>query len=226
MYFDSYYATLPKTIHLVTKFDGAEEVGIYTTKSKWQRALQPIVDFCVGRRIHPNAFTYGALLLSMIAALAFYFAHINKNWLWLVPPCVLIRLLLNLMDGQVARALHLADDWGEVKNEFGDRIADALIFVAIGLSGYTETGFALVALTSILLASYLGILGKALGGQRVYGGLFGKGDRMISLAIFTLYPALTGNLASYDYYLIFASIAAWITVVQRLRIVYANHHRA
>ena len=226
MYFDSYYATLPKTIRLVTKFDGAEEVGIYTTKSKWQRALQPIVDFCVARRIHPNAFTYGALFLSMIAALAFYFAHNNKNWLWLVPPCVLIRLLLNLMDGQVARALHLADDWGEVKNEFGDRIADALIFVAIGLSGYTETGFALVALTSILLASYLGILGKALGGQRVYEGLFGKGDRMVSLAIFTLYPALTGNLASYNYYLIFASIAAWITVVQRLRIIYANHHRA
>ena len=225
MYFDSDYATLPKIIYLVTEFDGAEEVGIYTTKSKWQRALQPIVDFCVRRRIHPNAFTYGALVLSMIAALAFYFAHLNKNWLWLVPPCVLIRLLLNLMDGQVARALQLADDWGEVKNEFGDRIADALIFVAIGFSGYAETGFALVALTLILLVSYLGILGKAIGGQRVYGGLFGKGDRMTSLAIFTLYPALTGNLASYDYYLIFASIAALITVVQRLRIIYANHHR-
>jgi phosphatidylglycerophosphate synthase len=201
------------------------KVGIYTTKSKWQRALQPIVDFCVARRIHPNAFTYSALVLSLIAALTLYFANINKNWLWIVPPAVLFRLLLNLMDGQVARALNLADDWGEVKNEFGDRIADALIFVAIGLSGYTETRLALVALTLILLVSYLGILGKALGGQRVYGGFFGKGDRMISLAIFTLYPALSGNLASYNYYLIFASIAAFITIIQRLRIIYGNHHR-
>ncbi|HSD83216.1 MAG TPA: CDP-alcohol phosphatidyltransferase family protein, partial [Anaerolineae bacterium] len=192
-------------------------MGIYTTKSKWQRALQPIVDFCVARRIHPNAFTYGALVLSLVAALALYFANTNKNWLWVVPPAVLMRLLLNLMDGQVARALNLADDWGEVKNEFGDRIADALIFIAIGLSGYAKTSWALVALTLILLVSYLGILGKALGGSRVYGGLFGKGDRMISLAIFTLYPVLSGNLASYDYYLIFASIAAVITIVQRLR---------
>jgi hypothetical protein len=48
---------------------------------------------------------------------------------------------------------------------------------------------------------------------------------MISLAIFTLYPAWSGNLASYDYYLIFASGAAFITLIQRLRILYANHHR-
>jgi CDP-diacylglycerol--glycerol-3-phosphate 3-phosphatidyltransferase len=180
----------------------------------------------VARRIHPNAFTYGALGLSLIAALALYFANTNKNWLWIVPPCVLIRLLLNLMDGQVARARSLADEWGEVKNEFGDRIADSIIFIAIGLGEYAEKGLALVTLTLILLVSYLGILGKALGGQRVYGGLFGKGDRMISLAIFTIYPALSGNLASYNYYLTFASIAAFITIIQRLRIIYANHHRA
>jgi CDP-diacylglycerol---glycerol-3-phosphate 3-phosphatidyltransferase len=180
----------------------------------------------VARHIHPNAFTYGALTLSLIAALAFYLANTNRNWLWIVPPSVLFRLLLNLMDGQVARALNLADNWGEVKNEFGDRIADASIFIAIGLSGYTKIELALTAITLILLVSYLGILGKALGGQRVYGGLFGKGDRMISLAIFTLYPALSGNLTSYNYYLLFASIAAFITIIQRLRIIYGNHHSA
>jgi CDP-diacylglycerol--glycerol-3-phosphate 3-phosphatidyltransferase len=183
------------------------------------------VDYCVVRRIHHNLFTYGALLLSLIAAFALYVAGTSKNWLWIVPPFVLIRLLLNLMDGQVARALKLADDWGEVKNEFGDRLADASLFAAIGLSGYAETSLALIALTLVLLVSYLGILGKALGGQRVYGGLFGKGDRMISLAIFTLYPAWSGNLASYNYYLIFACIAALITVIQRLGIIYGNHHR-
>ena len=200
-------------------------MGIYSTKFKWQRALQPIVNFCVARRIHPNVFTYGALVLSLIAALALYFAATNKNWLWLVPPLVLIRLLLNLMDGQVARGLQLADNWGEVKNEFGDRIADALIFGAIGLNRDTNTSLGLIALAFILLVSYLGILGKALGGTRVYGGLFGKGDRMISLAIFTLYPAVTGDLASYNYYLIFASAAALVSIIQRLRIIYGNHHR-
>ena len=201
-------------------------MGIYATKSKWQKALQPIVNFCVARRIHPNTFTYGALFLSLLAALALCLANTDKNWLWMVPPPILIRLLLNLMDGQVARALKVADDWGEVKNEFGDRIADAMIFAAIGLSGYAKITLVLVTLTLILLVSYLGILGKALGGQRIYGGLFGKGDRMVSLAIFTIYPAWTGNLASYNYYLLFASVAAFSTIIQRLRIIYGNHHRA
>ena len=200
-------------------------MGIYVTKSKWQKALQPIVDFCVARRIHPNVFTYGALLLSLVAALGLYEASTNKNWLWIVPPLVLVRLLLNLMDGQVARTLNLADDWGEVKNEFGDRIADGMIFLTLGFSGYLQIQLAFLALTLILLVSYLGILGKALGSARVYGGLFGKGDRMISLAIFTLYPAWTGKLASYNYYLIFASIAALITIIQRLRILHGNRHR-
>ena len=201
-------------------------MGIYATKSKWQKALQPIVNFCVARHIHPNTFTYSALFLSWLAALALYSAYSNKNWLWVVPLPVLIRLLLNLMDGQVARSLKVADDWGEVKNEFGDRIADAMIFAAIGLAGYAKTTLALITLTLILLVSYLGILGKAVSGQRIYGGLFGKGDRMVSLAIFTIYPAWTGNLTSYNYYLLFASVAAFITIIQRLRIIYGNHHRA
>jgi CDP-diacylglycerol--glycerol-3-phosphate 3-phosphatidyltransferase len=201
-------------------------VGIYTTKLKWQKALQPFVSFCVRRRVHPNVFTYGALVLSLIAALAFYLAQTNKNWLWVALPLILIRLLLNLMDGQVARSLNLADDWGEVKNEFGDRIADVVIFTAIGVSGYARMPLAFATLTLILLVSYLGILGKASGGPRVYGGWFGKGDRMVSLAIFSLYPAITGNLASYNYYLVFAAVLAFLTIIQRLRIIHANHHRS
>jgi CDP-diacylglycerol---glycerol-3-phosphate 3-phosphatidyltransferase len=197
-------------------------MGIYATKSKWQKALQPIVNFCVARRVYPNTFTYGALFLSIIAAVALSQAGANKNWLWLVPPCVLVRLLLNLMDGQVARALGLADNWGEVKNEFGDRIADASIFIGLGLSGYVDPRLVLVALPLILCVSYLGILGKALGGERVYGGMFGKGDRMTSLAIFTLYPALSGNLSSYTYYLLLAIVAAFATMIQRLRIIYGH----
>lgn len=201
-------------------------MGIYGTKSKWQKALGPIVDFCVRRRIHPDAFTYGALIVSLLAAIAFLQAGANANWLWLVPPCVLVRLLLNLMDGQVARALNLADPWGEAKNEFGDRLADSSIFVGLGLGGYADARLALVALSLILCGSYLGILGKALGGARLYAGIFGKGDRMISLALFTLYPALSGNLTSYNYYLIFAACAALVTIVQRLGIIYGHTQSA
>lgn len=197
-------------------------MGIYATKSKWQKALQPLVEYSVKWKIHPNLFTYAALALSLLAGAALYLASTSKNWLWLVPPFVLVRLLLNLMDGQVARALHLADPWGEAKNEFGDRLADSVIFIGMGMGGYADSRLVLITLALILCTSYLGILGKALGGARIYAGVFGKGDRMISLAVFTLYPAWSGNLVSYDYYLALAGLAAAITIIQRMRLIYEH----
>lgn len=201
-------------------------MGIYSTKSKWQRVLDPVVAICVRKRVHPDWFTYSALVLSFVAAFAFYRAGAERWWLWLAPPCVLIRLALNLLDGQVARGMGLDDPWGEVKNEFGDRIADVAIFLGISFGGYAHASLVALVLALVLCISYLGILGKALGGPRVYGGIFGKGDRMISLAVFTLYPLLSGNLESFDWYLVFASVAAVTTIIQRGRIIHGYQKSA
>jgi CDP-diacylglycerol---glycerol-3-phosphate 3-phosphatidyltransferase len=202
---------------------GREEgvVGIYATKARWQRAIRPLVEAMVARRVHPDVFTYSALALSLLAGVALWRAGTHSAWLWLVPPCVLLRLLLNLFDGQVARALGLADAWGEVKNEFGDRLADSAIFLGLAFGGYASAALAALALALILCVAYLGLLGKAVGGQRLYGGVFGKGDRMLALALFTLYPLLSANLYSYDWFLGGAALAALVTIVQRLRGLYA-----
>jgi phosphatidylglycerophosphate synthase len=191
-------------------------MGIYTTKSKWQQALRPAVELCVRARIHPDIFTYGALILSAGAAAAFALAESNHLWLWAAPPLLLVRLLLNLMDGQVARQLGLANAWGEVKNEFGDRLADAAIFGALGVASYTSGAMGIVLLALVLCTSFLGVLAKTLTGERMYGGIFGKGDRMISLALFTLYPAVSGQLGSFNLFLGIACAAALVTIGQRL----------
>jgi phosphatidylglycerophosphate synthase len=197
-------------------------MGIYSTKARWQRGLEPIVAVCVQRRIHPDVFTYGALGLSFAAGYALYAAGSDRAWLWLVPLCVLARLVLNLMDGLVARELSLASPWGEVKNEFGDRVADAAIFLGLCFGEYADARLAALAIVSILCVSYLGILGKAIGGPRIYGGMFGKGDRMIALAFFTLYPITTGDLASYNAFLVCAAIAALVTIIQRLKVIHEH----
>jgi phosphatidylglycerophosphate synthase len=176
----------------------------------------------VRKRIHPDVFTYGALALAAIAGIAFFLASSSRLWLWLVPPCVFLRLLFNLMDGQIARNLGLANAWGDAKNEFGDRIADAIIFLGLVFGGYADARLVALGLALILCVSYLGILGKALGGPRVYGGIFGKGDRMISLALFTFYPLLGAKLASYDIYMGFVVIAAIVTIFQRLKVIHGN----
>jgi CDP-diacylglycerol---glycerol-3-phosphate 3-phosphatidyltransferase len=197
-------------------------MGIYSTKPRWQQALRPVVAFCVRNKVQPDTFTYGALALSGLAAFALLQAGSNRLWLWIVPACVLVRLLLNLLDGLVARDLGLADQWGEVKNEFGDRIADTAIFLGLAFGGYSDARLSALALALILCASYLGILGKVVSGSRIYGGVFGKGDRMISLAAFTFYPLFSGNLASYNWYLLFAAAAAGVTIIQRLGMIHGQ----
>lgn len=195
-------------------------MGIYATKTAWQRALRPVVRFCAQHGIHPDVFTYAALALAFLAGWALWRAGEQRAWLWLVPVGGMARLLLNLMDGLVARELGLAGAWGEVKNEFGDRVADVAIFLGLGWGGYADPRLLALALALILCVSYLGILGKALTGKRIYAGVFGKGDRMISLALFTVYPLVSGNLASYNWYLGFAALAAIITIAQRLKVLY------
>lgn len=195
-------------------------MAIYSTKSKWQQALRPLVVFCAAKRIHPDVFTYGALALSAAAGWGLYSAGTNRLWLWLVAPCVLLRLLFNLMDGLVARETGMADAWGEAKNEFGDRIADILVFAGLLFSSYTDARLAGLVLALVLVVSYLGILGKALGGARVYGGLFGKGDRMILLALFSLYSLFRSDLQAYNLYLAVAALATTITIIQRLGIIH------
>ncbi|HEX8681242.1 MAG TPA: CDP-alcohol phosphatidyltransferase family protein [Ardenticatenaceae bacterium] len=197
-------------------------MGIYATKSRWQGLLKPLVALCVRHEVHPDLFTYGALALSFVAGFALTRAGPNHLWLWLVPPAVLLRLLFNLLDGMIARETGIADTWGEVKNEFGDRVADSAIFLGLAFGGYADARLVALVLALVLSGSYLGLFGKALGGPRIYGGLFGKGDRMLSLALFTLYPLFTGNLPSYNWYLAAAMLAASVTIFQRLRVLYAQ----
>jgi phosphatidylglycerophosphate synthase len=120
------------------------------------------------------------------------------------------------MDGQIARSMELENSWGEVKNEFGDRIADSIIFLGLAFGGYADARLVALVLALILSVSYLGILSKAISGTRLYKGVFAKGDRMISLALFTFYPLVTANLESFNFYLVFAALAAIVTIIQRL----------
>jgi CDP-diacylglycerol--glycerol-3-phosphate 3-phosphatidyltransferase len=194
-------------------------MGIYSTKPLFQRALQPAVAWCAKRRLPPDLFTYGAIGSSALASVILASGAMTPGGLVSAAACYVLRLLFNLMDGQVARASKLADALGELKNEFGDRVSDGLVFGGLLFSGYVEPRLAGITLALVLGVSYLGILSKALGGPRLYGGIFGKGDRMISLAITCVLVAITGNTALLNVYLVLACALSLITLAQRLRII-------
>lgn len=167
-------------------------MGIYRIKPAFQRFLQPITNLLVKNKVSPDWLTGGAIVVAGVMAFALIQSTENLLWLWLVVIGAFVRTALNALDGQVARALGDAGDWGEVKNELGDRLADMIIFAALIFLPTIPQILSIVAFCTAFLSGYVGMLSKAITGVRDYSGIMGKPDRMAAIAVGSGLVALTG----------------------------------
>jgi phosphatidylglycerophosphate synthase len=137
-----------------------------------------------------------------------------------VPLVALGRTALNALDGLVARRAGLARPWGEVLNELGDRLADVALLGGLALAPTSDGRLGAAALVATLLASQVGVLGKAAGGPRQYGGVMGKADRMLYLALAALVAGPARRPEWLNAYLALVLGGALATLVQRGRAAY------
>ena len=197
-------------------------MGIYAIKPTFQRSLRGPEDWLVARRVHPDVLTVTALALSVAGGGALYAAAWAPPLLLLLPLVALGRTALNALDGLVAVRTGVARPWGEVLNEFCDRLAAVALFGGLALAPTTDGRLGAAALVAVLLGSYLGILSKAAGGRRQYAGIMGKADRMLYLAVATAVAGLAGRPEWLNAYLALVLVGALITIVQRGRRTYAD----
>jgi phosphatidylglycerophosphate synthase len=94
-----------------------------------------------------------------------------------------IRLVLNILDGSVARRTGAARPAGELWNELGDRVADVLFIGGLAFHPAVDPRLALGAVIGALLATYAGIAARAAGGRRQYTGVMSKPGRIVILAV-------------------------------------------
>jgi CDP-diacylglycerol--glycerol-3-phosphate 3-phosphatidyltransferase len=156
--------------------------GLYRMKPAWQRLLQPLADRLVARHISADLLTATALLAAGVAGACLAVSDTMPALLLLVPILAALRLVLNLLDGQVARGSGTARPMGEVWNELADRVADVLMIGALAFVAAVGPLLAGAATVAALLASYVGITSRAVGAPRQYGGVMSKPGRMIVLA--------------------------------------------
>ena len=212
-------------------------MALYDVKPRFRALLARLVPAL--SPIHPDWITLGGFACSLVAAILFAWAE-ERRWLFLVIPLLLLaRITLNALDGLVAQATGKARAFGEVVNEVCDRLSDAAILIGIAIN-LSSTGWGIAALTGVFLSSYIGILGKAVGAGRQYGGVLGKADRMLYLgltcvaAFFVGNPVLIGARVSvattrgalplrlFDALLLLFAVLSVVTSVQRVRAI----HRA
>ncbi|WP_254862793.1 CDP-alcohol phosphatidyltransferase family protein [Halovivax gelatinilyticus] len=167
----------------------------------------------------PDGVSVVAFLMAGGAAGAFYLGGVEAHW-WYGVGAFLVFLngWLDVVDGALARRQEVASASGDLLDHVLDRYADVVIIggIAAGLGEYL-LGF--LAVTGVLLTSYLGTQAQAVGLDRVYGGLVGRADRLaiIGIAGFVV-VAIPTTYRGFDlmgWLLVFLAVVGHLTAVQR-----------
>ena len=171
------------------------------------RALTPFVDAADAVGLSPD----GVSVLAFGSALAAGGAFAIAEPLWFVLGAVLVFAngWLDLVDGALARRQNVAGAGGDLLDHVLDRYADIAIIagLAAGTGAYL-LGF--LAVTGVLMTSYLGTQIQAVGLGREYGGALGRADRLALVGVVGVVAAVAPG-----------ELVAGFTVVELLLVVFA-----
>jgi CDP-diacylglycerol--glycerol-3-phosphate 3-phosphatidyltransferase len=164
---------------------------IYDIKPQFQALLRPLVRTLASLGVTANQVTIAALLLSLLAGGALWFAT-ERAPLYLIGPVVLlVRMALNAIDGMLAREHGQKSPLGGVLNEVSDVAADAALYLPVmNIAGVPAL---LVAVFVVLaaLTELTGVVTAQLGASRRYDGPLGKSDRAFVFGM--VYMLLAGG---------------------------------
>ncbi|PKL69939.1 MAG: CDP-alcohol phosphatidyltransferase family protein [Methanomicrobiales archaeon HGW-Methanomicrobiales-1] len=183
--------------------------------------FDPLVAIAIRCRLTPNFFTIAALIASAAAGILFYL----RLELWGVL-AVALNAFCDSMDGAVAREMKCQSKRGDFLDHAVDRYADIFIITGIFASGMVPWPIGVLALTGVLMSSYLGTQAQAVGVGRYYGGLLGRADRLVlimAVGIINLVaPMIFFGLGWFGWLLLFFGIFGHITAFQRFAYVWAK----
>jgi|APHM01.1.fsa_nt_gi Phosphatidylglycerophosphate synthase len=157
------------------------------------RVLDPVVSGVDRLGLSPNGVSALAFLLAVAAGGCFVLGPTAPAWY--VAGAVLVGLngTLDVVDGALARRQGVDSDGGDLLDHVLDRYADVVVVagLAAGVEAYA-LGFA--AVTGVLLTSYMGTQVEAVGLDREYGGLLGRADRLVLVAVVAVATAAADAL--------------------------------
>ncbi|MFC6904487.1 CDP-alcohol phosphatidyltransferase family protein [Halalkalicoccus tibetensis] len=187
-------------------------------RSLADRTLEPFVEGADRAGMTPNGVSVLAFAVAGFAAGAFYVAGANPGWYLVGALLVLLNGALDLLDGALARRQNVASTAGDLLDHVLDRYADILIIAGLA-AGIGEYAVGFLAVTGVLMTSYLGTQAQAVGLDRVYGGMLGRADRLVLVGVVAvltaLYPAAILGLTLVGWLLVLFAVVGHITALQR-----------
>ena len=189
------------------------------------RMLEPFVDVADRLGLSPDGVSVLAFGFAIGAGVSFALAGSATPLDASVPLLYLVGAVLvllngwcDLIDGALARRQGTASAGGDLLDHVLDRYADIVIIAGLA-AGVGEYLLGFLAVTGVLMTSYLGTQAQAVGLDRVYGGLVGRADRLAIIGVVTVvaavYTAELYGLTVIGWLLVFFAIIGHFTALQR-----------
>lgn len=197
-------------------------------KNGYLRLIDPVANWLVKRRVHPNTITVIGTLCTLVGGVIYATGHIRTGG-WFLG----LTALFDVLDGTVARRTNTSSTFGAFLDSTLDRLADG--FVLGGLAVFYATSqlhgnvpmlvVALFGLIGAFLTSYTRARAEALGLDAKVG-MLQRPERVVLLSAPQAFFGLVLNGWVLALIIVILTVTAWITVIQRVAYVYTHTTRA
>jgi archaetidylinositol phosphate synthase len=182
------------------------------------RLLDPFVTLLARAGLTPNAVSFLSLLMAAVSGGLFFVAEGSSVLYPAGAFFVFATGWFDIADGELARRQGTESRAGDLLDHGLDRYGDVLIVGGLA-GGIGRYDLGLLAVTGMLLTSYIGSMAQAIDLDRLYGGLLGRSDRLILISITTVVtPFVTGEVAGLSLIgilLVFFGVGGHFTAFQR-----------
>ena len=158
-------------------------ISIYKLKPKFQKLLMPLLKLLHNLGVTPNFLTVFTILFSFIIGYLLFLGIDNEIYFLFVSIGLLIRMMLNALDGMMATTYNLKSKKGEVLNEIGDVLSDIAIYFPFIYFNSLLIELIIIFISLSVINEFCGLLAKSISGIRRYDGPMGKSDRAFFVGI-------------------------------------------
>jgi len=181
-------------------------ISIYNLKPKFQKLLQPLLLLLKKQNVTPNQITLFTVLFSVVIGFFLFKSIDEKTYFLIVAIGLLIRMMLNALDGMMAKQFNLESKRGEILNELGDIISDVAIYFPFIYFPNLHIELVFIFILLSIVNEFCGILSKVTYGERRYDGPMGKSDRAFLVGIISIISYFSNFILKYLNYIFVISI--------------------
>lgn len=161
-------------------------VSIYELKSSFQNLLRPLTNALANLGVTANQVTIAAAVFSFFLGLAIYF-YPTQDWPFLLVPIILfVRMVLNAIDGMLAREHNMQSSLGAFLNELGDVFSDTFIYLPFIFVPVVSPTLIMGIVILGIISEMTGVIAIQVGADRRYDGPMGKSDRAFIFSLVSI----------------------------------------